>query len=486
MIGTEIKKHIIIFFTAIFLIAGIFSLAKAEIQYNEAVVNADEVAMRKEASSSSPYLVRLDKGTKLELLGTNFNAEWHKVKYKNRTGFVNRMYLDLIGTRVSDNYTGTVINCEQNVNVRKAPDKNAEKIGFANLGDNYPVVSVDIQNGYYGIDFNGTTGYVSMQYLGLSELAEGDQLSDIRVIGGTMIRSFTPDVYGYVIRADSDKIRVEAEAEPGVKISVAGTHKGQYEFDMPETGVKTVRIRVNGSVRYSLYFIRNVLTVSTYNIKRGNSRSVEMGEQIAAEQPDIMGLQEVYRCPKINEGEAVNNLLALRTKHMSYSAFAPTIQYPSTGEYGIGLLSAFELKDVEIRPLPVTDIEPRSVIRAHIEVDGKRVSVYNTHLSYDSIAIREKQFAALVAFMEEDPCPYKILFGDFNAKEYTEYDPLLKSMIAINAENTDYFGYDGEAYTYSMRIDNIFVTRNIHVWNTRLNGDKISDHRMLIAYITLD
>ena len=50
-----------------------------------------------------------------------------------------------------------------------------------------------------------------------------------------------------------------------------------------------------------MYLVRDVLTVGTWNIKRGNNNILVMqGWLIAAQRPDILGVQEVY----VNKKEA--------------------------------------------------------------------------------------------------------------------------------------------------------------------------------------
>ena len=121
--------------------------------------------------------------------------------------------------------------------------------------------------------------------------------------------------------------------------------------------------------------------------------------------------------------------------------------------------------------------------RAVITVDGKRVSLYNTHLSFNSAALRRQQFAAIVDALEADENPYRIIFGDFNAaaSEYAQ----LSGYTAVNTRDTAFYDYAGEPISKN-EIDNILVTPNITVLNARLIENDCSDHRMLVAYLRLD
>lgn len=452
--------------------------------FTEAVVNSEDVALRSEPRNGAPIYLRLSKDTRLELLGTNYNCEWHKVKYKNRVGYINRMYVDLEGVTDDDSFIGTIVNCAESVNVRSVPDKKGPMLGKANLGEQFSVISGVLQNGYYSIDYYGTPGYVSADYVVLDELAESDQLSSIDISGGVMRPAFSPDQYGYIVRADQDVVTVNATAENGIKVSVDRTKKSINTYQMPEHGIKTVRIRVNGKVKYSIYIVRNVITLCSYNIKRGNKRIVEMGQLIANESPDLMGLQECYKIPQTENTEAVNNLLALRTAHMKEWSFSTTVNYPSGGEYGIGMLSAYEMHDIETINLTSPQSEQRVAMRASVQIDGKNVSVYNTHLSYESKEIRRVQLTEIAEWMNSDRNDYRIVFGDFNITDISEFSPL-KRMRCVDNEKTRFFDYDAAEFQ-SNKIDNILVTENIKVLNVRKDNIMISDHRPLFAYIVLE
>lgn len=484
--GACMKKTFLLIFAIVLLLPVFFGTsATADSLYAEAVVNADGVALRTDARGDSKIYLRLPIDTKLELMETNVNREWHKVRFKTRIGYVNRMYVDLVRNSATDRYIGTVANCEEYVNIRSAPDKKAEVIGSAKLGEAYELVSGFVENGYYAIAFRESTGYISSEYMSCEKIADEDQLSSIEVTGGTLSPNFSPDTHGYIVTVTDDTLTVAANAaEKKVRISVDNTKKSTCTFQMPEPGTRTVRIRVNGKTRYTLYFVKDAITLGTYNIKRGNKRIVEMGQMVANEKPDIMGLQECYRIEQKGNDEAIDNLISLRTKHMRETMFCPTVLYPSGGEYGIGMLSAYPMKKQEIRMLTSPSTEQRAVMRASVEIRGKHVSVYNTHLSYESMEVRAIQLSEIAEWMADDPNQYKILFGDFNIADLSEFG-LLSGMKCVDNEKTRFFDYFGEEFS-SNKIDNILVSENITVHNVRKYNVMLSDHRPLFAYVTLN
>ncbi|MPN57598.1 hypothetical protein SDC9_205292 [bioreactor metagenome] len=117
------------------------------------------------------------------------------------------------------------------------------------------------------------------------------------------------------------------------------------------------------------------------------------------------------------------------------------------------------------------------------EIDGKRVSVYNTHFSYESSSIRKKQFAEVLKIMNADTNDYKILTGDFNAKE-SEFSGFARSFKIVNTSATKFYNYANKLIGMS-QIDNIIVSKNITVLNARAIPTEYSDHYPLFAFLAL-
>lgn len=65
--------------------------------------------------------------------------------------------------------------------------------------------------------------------------------------------------------------------------------------------------------------------------------------------------------------------------------------------------------------------------KGEIEINGKVIAVYNTHLTYESVEARAKQLLELKATMDQDPAEYKVAFGDFNVDQnHNEIYPFLE------------------------------------------------------------
>ncbi len=445
------------------------------------MITTDDVAMRKTASSSGGLITRLGEGTIVKILDSNVNSEWYRVTANGRTGYVNRMYINIDASLPSYQLscTGTVVNVETDVNVRAEPSARGKKLGKAAKGQTFQVTQAYASGAWHAIDFNGTTGFVSADYMELKTNVSDEYLSGLDITGGELSPNFSPTEYGYVLTATQSEIRIKATANSGVKVSIGNTGIASTKYSINSGNSKTIRISVNGKVKYSIYLVRDVLTVGTWNIKRGNNNLVMQGWLIAAQRPDILGVQEVY----INKKERTNNLLSVRTRNAQHLSFAETVNYENGGQYGIGQISKYKSESEEVTELYSGNNEQRCLQKEVYVIDGKRVSVYNTHFSYESSSVRKQQFADVVAVMDADKNPYKILTGDFNAKE-KEFEVFSKHYRVVNTSETKFYDYSQNIIEMS-QIDNIIVSKNITVLNARAIPTKYSDHYPLFAFLAL-
>ena len=131
-------------------------------------------------------------------------------------------------------------------------------------------------------------------------------------------------------------------------------------------------------------------------------------------------------------------MLAERTGLPYHAHFRTTDLYG--GAYGIALLSRFPLEALAQYPLPVPQgAEPRTVAHALMQVAGREVSVYLTHLIRRPFngAARVRQSALIAALLAKDPRP-KLLMGDLND------DPDSRAVRLLRRELTDVVAASGQ------------------------------------------
>jgi uncharacterized protein YgiM (DUF1202 family) len=452
--------------------------------FDSGVIVGSKVAMRESPDTKAAIIARLGSGTPLTILQTNIDAEWHKIQYNGKTGYVSRMFVNLDSSLSTYKltYTGTVINVKKFVNVRQTPKAKGKVLGTANKGAKLEVTKKNYISGWHQVKLNGSTGYIATKYLDVAPVVSDDYLTGLSIKGGNLFPTFTPYENGYVIMATSSKVTITAKANSGVLVDVNGTGKNSITLKMSKGSMKTVRISLNGTVRYTVYITKNLLTVGTWNIKRGYGNLELQGRLVYNQQPDIMGMQEVYQ--KKEAENTIDNLLSLRTKTMINTNFTKTIDYSGGAQYGIGTISRYKLTGIKTYPLDSGGGEKRVLQKAVLSISGKKVSFYNTHFSYNLETVRAKQFKQVYDIMNADKNKYKILTGDFNAK-FNEFSIFNDKYNMVVTPDNQYYDFSGKPISHNY-IDNFVITKNIKIANSRIIKCSLSDHYPVFAYLVLN
>lgn len=216
----------------------------------------------------------------------------------------------------------------------------------------------------------------------------------------------------------------------------------------------------------------------TYNIKNADlgKKISEIAADIRSENLDIVCVQEVD-CGACRSGK-IEILKALAEALQMHYAFFPAIKLQG-GTYGIGILSRFPLKNVLRTPLSVCKCdEGRVLASVTVTVNGKMLTVLNTHLSFEDAKLRCAQFDYLQSvFAKSKPV---ILCGDFNTERFSEFARIHGT--AVNTAEMPFETYIGGDTAFAC-IDNIFVSDGIAVVAKKLCETTCSDHRPLLAEI---
>ncbi|MGX4599167.1 SH3 domain-containing protein [Faecalimicrobium sp. JNUCC 81] len=133
-------------------------------------VNTSSLNVRSGAGTNHSKIGNLKLGEKIEVISESNG--WAKIKFNGSTGYVSSQYLSKTNTNTekpSQPETTPEATKEtkqvntSSLNVRSGAGTNHSKIGSLKLGDKVEVISEG--NGWSKIKFNGSTGYVSSQYL---------------------------------------------------------------------------------------------------------------------------------------------------------------------------------------------------------------------------------------------------------------------------------------------------------------------------------
>ncbi|HWD77267.1 MAG TPA: endonuclease/exonuclease/phosphatase family protein, partial [Kribbella sp.] len=262
---------------------------------------------------------------------------------------------------------------------------------------------------------------------------------------------------------------------------------------------------------YGLTFDPDVtrLTVASYNIHAGAGEDNvfdldRTARALKALDADVIGLQEVdVHWDK--RSDWLDTIVELATRLGMYPAFAPIYDFdpPAAGQprrqYGVGVLSRFPLLRVEnhsITRLSTQDPNPvpapaPGFLEVEIDVRGRRVHVYCTHLDYRADpTVRRMQVADTLQILAQDPSTdLQILVGDFNAEAGAPelaglWTRVTDSWTAAGTTTGGPFTYP--AVAANKRIDFVTVGAGLTVRRAEIPAEvplaeAASDHRPTIA-----
>ena len=152
-------------------------------------ITGNGVNFRKGPGTNYSSITKLNKGAKVEFLGTS--GSWNKLKYNGTEGYVHSDYVS--GSSINnDNNVGNTDNTVKSnkvvtgssVNFRKGPGTGYGVITSLKKGTKVGYISES--NGWAKINYNGTIGYMSASYLGdESTTPENDGPSNDNNTGNT-------------------------------------------------------------------------------------------------------------------------------------------------------------------------------------------------------------------------------------------------------------------------------------------------------------
>jgi endonuclease/exonuclease/phosphatase family metal-dependent hydrolase len=228
-------------------------------------------------------------------------------------------------------------------------------------------------------------------------------------------------------------------------------------------------------------------TFMTWNIHNGigidDSFDLDrLVQQIDKEEPDVLGLNEV-------------DMGALKTSFVDIgSYFAHHLNmyyyygYTFYKHYGNILLSKYPILNAKIieLPLAVESAEPRSMIKATLEINSSQWTVYLTHLSTEQ-KDREAQVPFIVNKTNENSFENVIWMGDFNFQPNSDEYNLINNTSSLNFTDTYRSLNSDDGYTYiedgspQRRIDYIMCSPDLTPTQSKVICTVGSDHCAVIT-----
>ncbi|WP_435742515.1 endonuclease/exonuclease/phosphatase family protein [Nocardioides sp. SYSU DS0663] len=165
------------------------------------------------------------------------------------------------------------------------------------------------------------------------------------------------------------------------------------------------------------------LVVLTFNIHGGlggGGLNLErVAQEIEAWDADVVLLQEVDRFRArsgfVDQPTWLGTRLDMNVVFGRNVVRAPERQGAPRSEYGTAVLTTLPVRRWDNRLLPRRPgQEQRGLLRAVVELDGRPLDVYNTHLQHTRGGIRIAQLRAIRRMVRASPHPF-LLGGDLNA-----------------------------------------------------------------------
>jgi len=229
------------------------------------------------------------------------------------------------------------------------------------------------------------------------------------------------------------------------------------------------------------------MKIFSFNVKhfmRDSQQLPEVAALLKEMGADLVGLQEVddgcTRSAQVRQAAE-----CAKQAGFPYFAFGKNIDHQG-GEYGNAILSKYPIVSAETVSYQVicpTD-HNRSYMRVGVEVDGKVLYFYNTHLTLQKNGEAEEEVKELCARMQQDE--YAIAVGDFNLKAPAVAQLAEPAILTLNGgagrETLNTFSTKNPIHP----IDNILITPNLVVTEeAQTHHGTLSDHNPIWATLDL-
>ena len=219
------------------------------------------------------------------------------------------------------------------------------------------------------------------------------------------------------------------------------------------------------------------ITVATYNIWHAGNGIDEIAGVIRRSNADIIGIQEVDYLNTRSSGQDQPKLIAEAAGY-DYYEFIPAIDYKG-GKYGTAILSKYPIESFEYVKLDSGEREGRAIGHASINIDGKILDFYTTHLSYEEKNLRTGQFEQIAAMLAG--CENYVLTADFNTQDFSEFD-VLGASVMVNRTGSVHVTFPKS----SSAIDNILASASFTEKKTSTITSDASDHYLLYTVLEFE
>lgn len=238
------KKPVMAMATAALLGTGLFSVESpfvspkiAHADSQTYTVSADVLNVRSSANASSSKIGRVYQGQTLSVITKEANG-WYKINHNGRTGYVSGEFVRASGGGSVQNTSGYNVTADV-LNVRSSANASSSRIGRVYHGQALSVISQE-SNGWYKINFNGQTGYVS------GEFVRGSGVQPPKTDNGT---SNSGQTINGTYKVTASALNVRSGSNPGTR-SLGLVYQNQTLSVIGKEANGWYKINFNGQIGY--------------------------------------------------------------------------------------------------------------------------------------------------------------------------------------------------------------------------------------------
>ncbi len=224
-----------------------------------------------------------------------------------------------------------------------------------------------------------------------------------------------------------------------------------------------------------------VLTLNTHGAQAYGGFDLDrLASFIDAAGVDVALLQEVDRFRGRSHYTDMPRVLAARSG--MELAFGLNVHLPGRAVSGTATLSRFPILSRRNVALPTAPgSKARGLLRTDLDVDGLRVSVFNTHLEHLAPGLRLRQAAALRGPVRATRHPV-VLGGDLNSLPTSPTGAVMRKLLTDSWRDAGLGpGPTAPAGHPGRRIDYLFHSPTVRVGTIDVMEPVVSDHRAVRA-----
>lgn len=150
--------------TAAFLCASLAVNASA-LTYGVGTVTGDSLRLRAAADTNSTILTTAAQGAQVVVLEDQVSG-WYQVEYDGAVGYMSAAYLSVAVQADADLGTGTLNTDGASLNLRSGPGTGYSQL--VSIPADAVLTITGIENGWYKTSYNGSSGYVSSDFITLA------------------------------------------------------------------------------------------------------------------------------------------------------------------------------------------------------------------------------------------------------------------------------------------------------------------------------